>query len=238
MSELVTGEAYVAALATESSDRIAREAFIELALRLAPPRALVFDFGCGPGIDALVYADHGRRVCAYDVDTDMCASFRRRCADALDRGEVRLVEGSFREFLERREIENDPADLITANFAPLNLVPEPAALFEKFHAMLKPGGRLLVSMLNPLYRGDLRYAWWWRGLPALLLAGRCSVPGSQAPITRWRTARLMREARPHFVLEAVTAAPAVGRARPASHTPPSAAARFLFLQMRKSPAAP
>jgi hypothetical protein len=94
-------------------------------------------------------------------------------------------------------------DLITANFAPLNLVAEPAPLFHRFAALLKPAGRVLASILNPFYRGDTRYPWWWRGLPSLVSRGRYSVPGAQAPITRWRPGRLAREAGPDFRTEAI-----------------------------------
>lgn len=231
MSELVTGDAYVAALSADASDRIARTAFVELALALTRPRSRIFDFGCGPGQDARVYAARDREVYAHDVDPDMCSSFRRHCASGLAHGSIHLVEldGTL-----------PPIDLVTANFAPLNLVPDPAPLFATFAAMLSPGGQLLLSVLNPLHVGDLRYAWWWNGLLPLCLHGRYRVSGSQAPITRWRPPRLAREAGPHFSLVHVYVpqAPRARRLRSTRHWPTAASARFLFLHLSKLPAPP
>ena len=231
MNELVTGDAYVAALSAEASDRIARTAFVELALELAPQRARIFDFGCGPGQDARSYAERGREVFAHDVDAEMCASFRRNCAPGVARGEIHLVA---------LDTPLPPVDLVTANFAPLNLVPEPAALFGKFHAMLAPGGWLLLSVLNPLHFGDLRYAWWWYGLASLVFEGHYSTAGAQAPITRWRPSRLAREAGPYFSLDSVYVprSPRARRLRSPRHWLTAWSARFLFLEMRKLPARP
>jgi len=42
-------------------------------------------------------------------------------------------------------------DLITSNFAPLNLIEDLPELFEKFHALTGPGGRVLASVLSPVF---------------------------------------------------------------------------------------
>ncbi len=202
MSSLVSGEAYVAAINQTSADRECRAAFQSLVLRLAGQGGAVFDFGCGPGLDARHYAEQGLRVGAYDIDPDMRTYFSRHCADQIANGTVQQNSGSYEDFL------RDPTprggvsvDLIAANFAPLNLVPEPARLFEKFAGMLKPRGVVLLSVLDPLYPGDLRYAWWWRNVPRLLWRGEYSVAGTQAPITRYLPRRLARLAAPHFELD-------------------------------------
>lgn len=231
VSGLVTGDAYVAALSADASDRSTRTAFVHLALALTRPRARIFDFGCGPGQDARFYADCDREVYAHDVDPDMCASFRRHCASGLALGSIRLVEhGS----------AVPPIDLVTANFAPLNLVPDLAPLFGKFAAMLSHDGQLLLSVLNPLHAGDLRYAWWWKGLLPLWLDGCYRVSGSQAPITRWRPSRLARQAELHFSLDHVYVPLALRaqRLRSPRHWPAAWSARFLFLHMSKLPAPP
>lgn len=241
MNTLITGSAYVEALSAADDDRLCRAAFLELALQLAPPRAVLFDFGCGPGLDARVYAEHGHQVCAFDVDPDMCAYFREACARDLAADRVRLIDCSYQEFLDSPALLFPRVDLITANFAPLNLVARPAALFAKFATLLKPGGRVLASVLNPWHRGDLRYAWWWRGLPQLLARGRFHVPGAQAPITRWLPARLAREAGASFECEAIHVAPVRAPAaacpvrwRSALSWPAIAASRYLFLSLRRT----
>lgn len=242
MNELVTGDAYVEALNAEAPDRMARKAFVDLALTLLPAGGRIFDFGCGPGVDARTYAERGHEVCAFDIDPEMCASFRRTCASDVAAGRIHLIQRSFDSFIAGDEDAVSRVDLVTANFAPLNLVPEPAPLFRKFHGMLNPGGRVLASLLNPLHRGDLHYAWWWRGLPALLLRGHFAVPGSQAPISRWLPSRLAREAAPCFEVESL-GVPAAWRdpvervgvriITSARDWLAAGSARFLFLVLRK-----
>ena len=84
----------------------------------------------------------------------------------------------------------------------------------------------------------------WRGLPLLLTRGRYSVRGAQAPITRWLPGRLVREAGAAFALDAIHAPAAHGpvaahRVDPASPPdwPAIAAARYLFLTLRRTESA-
>src|SRR6202007_795880 len=80
---LITGAEYVAQITARASDRRARSAFQQLVLRLLPAGATLLDFGCGTGLDALFYAQHGYRVFAYDVDARMRAYFATACAAPL-----------------------------------------------------------------------------------------------------------------------------------------------------------
>jgi SAM-dependent methyltransferase len=239
MNALVTGRAYVEAISALDADRAYRAAFVDLALSLVAPRARIFDFGCGPGLDASAYLARGHEVHAYDIDADMCATFRETCGREMLMARAHLVEGTYDAFLASA---SEPVfDLVTANFAPVNLVPAPAALFRKFAALLKPGGHVLVSVLNPLYRGDLRYAWWWAGLPRLLARGHYSVPGAQAPITRWLPGELAAQAGAAFGPSAIyspSAQAGVAPRRMHAGNPAdraaSCAARFLFLQLQRA----
>jgi SAM-dependent methyltransferase len=235
---LVTGRDYVRALDARKSDRDCRAAFLDLARSLLPPGATVFDFGCGPGVDARVFAELGHRVYAYDVDAKMCEYFREECADGLASGAVRLLETG--DFPGMPADELPRVDLVSANFAPLNLIPKLTPVFERFARMLAPGGRVLASMLNPLHSGDVRYGWWWRGLPRLVARGHYSVAGAQAPITRWLPGTFARVAGPSFRLEAVYVAaprrsPPWRRVEPASpgHWPAIMAARYLFVSFTR-----
>ena len=244
MNSLVTGGDYVRALSAADDDRLCRAAFLELALRYISPRSTVLDFGCGPGLDARVYAEHGCRVFAFDIDADMCAYLRESCARDAAAPQIGVIECSYDGFLDSAARLLPRMDLITANFAPLNLVAEPAPLFHRFAALLKPAGRVLASILNPFYRGDTRYAWWWRGLPSLVSRGRYSVPGAQAPITRWRPGRLAREAGPDFETEAIHVPVAHGpvtvrdiATRLPLDWPALIASRYLFLSLRRREAA-
>jgi len=202
--QIITGAQYVKQITALASDQRARTAFLALALEIAAPDARIFDFGAGPGMDARFYAQHGRSVAAYDVDAQMCEYFAEHCRDLISTGQVKLEVGSYPEFLSRHRTGSESGiDLVTSNFAPLNLIAELNELFAAFHALTGPSGQVLVSVLNPYYIGDLRYRWWWRNAPRLWRDGRFSVPGAQAPIVRRRLADFAAQAAPYFKLQQV-----------------------------------
>ncbi len=200
---IVTGAEYVEQITARESDRRARAAFRDLVLRIARPGATVFDFGCGTGMDARFYAEHGFRVLAYDVDRQMGEFFRAQCRDLIEAGRVTFAGGAYPEFLARAAGADPPTDLVTANFAPLNLIDNLQGLFAKFHALTAPNGSVLASVLSPYFVGDLRYGWWWRNLLPLLRTGRYSVAGSQGPIFRRQLGDFAAQSAPYFVLERV-----------------------------------
>ena len=233
---VVTGAEYVSAITASESDRRYRGEFQRLALELTARGKSVFDFGCGPGIDARFYAEHGLIVSAYDIDARMCEYLAGYCRDFIATAAVTLHGGGYREFLaSAAPAEGARVELVTSNFAPLNLIDDLRELFAKFAALTSPTGAVLASVLSPYYAGDLRYLWWWRNLGRLLTEGRYAVRGAQALIWRRRLADFALQCRPHFHLEEVF---------PGNHTSMRAGARgawvqltscrFMFLLFRKA----
>lgn len=201
---LVTGAEYVAQMTTSKSDVDARAAFQRLVLKIAPPGAHLLDFGSGPGLDARFYASHGLNVTAYDVDARMCEYFAAHCRDLIEADRVRLQRETYRDFITRDvEIAECGYDLVTANFAPLNLIADLPELFSRFHELTGPQGKVLASVLSPYYLGDMRYPWWWRHLVRLIRTGHYSVPGAQAPIVRRRLGSFRSQSAPSFSLSRV-----------------------------------
>jgi SAM-dependent methyltransferase len=201
---IVTGAEYVKQITALESDRRARAAFQNLVLKVAPPGGALFDFGSGTGMDARFYAEHGLTVAAYDIDPEMCEFFAAHCRDLIDSGRVSLDRGGYRDFLARRSAGDiQDIDLVTSNFAPLNLIADVRELFAKFHALTRPGGRVLASVLNPYFLGDLKYGWWWRNSLRLWREGHYSVPGAQAAIVRRRLADFAAQSAPYFTLKRV-----------------------------------
>jgi SAM-dependent methyltransferase len=198
------GKDYLEAITALQSDRRARSAFQDLVLRTASPGAALFDFGAGPGIDARFYAERDFTIEAYDVDPAMCEYLSMHCREFIQAGKITLVRGSYREFLARNAVRNDRGiDLVTANFAPLNLIGDLQELFAKFDALTGPEGIVLASVLSPYFIGDLKYGWWWRNAARLWRDGHFSVPGGQGPIVRRRLADFAAQCAPYFTLERV-----------------------------------
>jgi SAM-dependent methyltransferase len=157
LQHTAAGAPYVTQITAQESDRNTRHAFRDLVLRMAPPRAALFDFGAGPGIDARFFAERGFTIDAYDVDPRMREFFADHCRDLIDSGRVTLDGSAYREFLGRRVEDSRPrADLVISNFAPLNLIDDLAELFGKFRALTGPKGKVLANVLNPYFIGDLR----------------------------------------------------------------------------------
>lgn len=199
----ITGAEYVEAMSRREPDRLARMAFQQRVLQSAPRGGSVLDFGAGPGVDARFYAEHGLDVAAYDVDPGMCEFFASHCHDLIGSGRVRLERGTYSEFLAAPLTADRRPELITANFAPLSLVSDLKSLFARFHARSTANAQVLASVLNPYFRGDLKYAWWWRNALRLWREGQYSVPGAQAPIVRRRLAEFAAQSAPYFELTRV-----------------------------------
>lgn len=204
LSETVAGEAYVKAITARESDRNARADFQSIVLKIARPGAAIFDFGAGPGIDARFYAERGFTVGAYDVDAKMCEFFLTYCREFVRTGRIKLERGDYQAFLSRGPSDDGSRfDLVTANFAPFNLIDDLHELFATLHSLVRPEGQVLASILNPYYIGDLKYRWWWRNVPSLCRTGHYSVQGGQAPIVRRRLDNFAAQCRPYFALECV-----------------------------------
>jgi SAM-dependent methyltransferase len=200
----VSGAAYVREITARESDRRAREAFQQLALRSARPGSLLFDFGSGPGLDARFYAERGFMVAGYDTDPEMNRFFADYCRDLIDSGRVTLQTGPYREFLDREGgFGERSVNLVTANFAPLNLIENATELFARFHRLTEPDGKVLAAVLSPYFTGDMKYSWWWRNGLRLLRSGHYSIPGAQGLILRRSIREFARSARPYFTLERI-----------------------------------
>lgn len=197
------GDAYTQQILARRMDRLARSAFQSCVSSLIAPGATIFDFGAGTGIDARSYASRGYRVLAYDHDPQMCDAFRRSSRPQLESGQIVLMEGEYRQFLASEPMfRGRKADLVTANFAPLNLVEDPPELFRKLRALTSAGGLVLASVLSTQFIGDMRFNWWWHNRSALRRDGHFTLRGIWT-VTRRTPANFAALAAPHFRLAGV-----------------------------------
>jgi SAM-dependent methyltransferase len=157
-------------------NRTTRDAFRTRVSELAGPAATILDFGCGTGTDAAWYASRGHRVIAYDVSAGMVDVLRSRCSDAIANSRILPVVGSMDD-LGAALRSMGQVDAVAANFAVLNHFAqlEPAFAFIASH--LRPDGVLVASLLNPLYRTDMRRRWWLKRVWLTLWADTVTVPG-------------------------------------------------------------
>jgi SAM-dependent methyltransferase len=235
LHDLVTGAAYVAQMTGNDADCDARMAFQSLASKLVPVAGKILDFGAGPGIDARMYAEQGFTVATYDVDVHMCRYLREYCRSFIATRRVLAGGGAYADFLRNDSVAGVAGfDLITANFAPLNLVGELPALFEKFHSLTAPGGKVLASVLSPYFVGDMRYGWWWRNALRLVRHGQYCVPGSQALIHRRRVDQFAAQCARHFALRGVFRG-AIPLTRGCDGVLRLSTRRFMFLLFERRP---
>ncbi len=126
-----------------------REAFHDLVHQSVPAGSTLLDFGCGTGTDAKWYAAHGYNIVAYDQSSGMIQQLEEKCAVEIRDGLISTVLGDkstlLREMQKIRSVQG-----IVSNFAVVNEVFDLAELFDCFSKCLDPGGRLVVSALNPI----------------------------------------------------------------------------------------
>jgi len=121
--------------------------FVELARETGGP---VLEVGCGTGRVLIPTARAGFEIVGLDLSPSMLAVCRERLAQepAEVQARVELVGGDMRDFDLGRQFA-----LVTIPFRPfqhLTTVADQIACLKTIHRHLKPGGRLVLDLFNPL----------------------------------------------------------------------------------------
>ncbi len=138
------------AIASSYDDMLAGDGWMRSILwsryaRLFRPGDRVLDIGCGTGSDGLFLAGQGVRVLGVDVSRAMvdCLREKARATKVED-----LVEARVMDLAEINSLEAAGFDGIVSAFAGLSSTPDLVPFAESAAILLRPGGRMVVHMLN------------------------------------------------------------------------------------------
>ena len=115
------------------------------------PESRLLDLGCGTGIDALEFAKRGHEVVATDWSPQMVERTRARAADAGMESRVSAAHLG----IQQLDKLDDTFDVIYSNFGPLNCAPDLGAVAAECARLLRPGGRLVFSVMGRLCPWEL-----------------------------------------------------------------------------------
>jgi len=109
-----------------------------------PAGGLILDAGCGNGVRGIPLAQAGYRVHGVDLAPEMVARASQAARQrGLDGSDARFEVGD----VEALPVEDGACDgIICVNV--LDFTPHPGVALTEFARVLKPGGRLLLSMLG------------------------------------------------------------------------------------------
>jgi SAM-dependent methyltransferase len=214
-------ERYDAVMAGDPENARVRSAFHDLVAATVPARARLLDFGCGTGVDARWYASRGYSVVAYDPARRMIARTASLCAHEIMDGRIVPVSFPFTEFPHALP-PHAGFDVVTANFAVLNLLGDVRGVFDAMGRVLVAGGVVLANVLNPFHWRGLHHLWWWRSLATSVGTGTLSDRRPETSTHRHLISTIVHAAAPTLTL---------GERRAVS----GRFGQFIFLVLRRTP---
>ncbi|MEQ1911134.1 MAG: methyltransferase domain-containing protein [Vicinamibacterales bacterium] len=107
----------------------------------------LLDLGCGPGTDHPDMVRSGYRVTAIDASPAMAREAAERTASM---SEVRRPRVLCHPIEHLHELSFEPFDAAFSNFGPLNCVHDLTDVARQIHAVLRPGGVMVASVIGRL----------------------------------------------------------------------------------------
>lgn len=141
-------------LVGESGSEYHREVVLPGVLRLlaAEPAQRVIDIACGQGVLCRILAARGVEATGVDAAEELIRAARERGP-----GEIRYQVGDARDL---SFLAADHFDAAACVLAIQNVHPLPPA-FAGVARALKPGGKLVIVMMHPCFRGPKETSWGW-----------------------------------------------------------------------------
>ena len=139
--------------------------------RVFAPGRRVLDVGCGTGIDARYLAGLGIDVVGIDASAEMIARLRQRLAGEQAGGRAR-IESRVLQIESLGQLGGAPFDGIIAAFASLSSVVDLGRFAADAARLVRPGGRMIVHMLNRFSLWEWLGCLWRRDFAAAASVGR------------------------------------------------------------------
>jgi SAM-dependent methyltransferase len=122
-----------------------RERMWRTLLEVFPPPARLLDLGCGTGLDAAHLAERGYQVVASDGSAEMVARTRQRVQEGGLGGRVSVRVLGIQEL---GKLRGELYDGIYSDLGPLNCLPDLEAVAADCAALLKPQGKVVVTVMG------------------------------------------------------------------------------------------
>lgn len=127
----------------------ARRESQRLLLGRFPAGNLLLELGCGTGVEAVALARRGLRLVATDPSEAMLARAAVRVRGACLLGSIQLRHlGAAQVASLLAEFGSAGFDGAYSGFGPLNCEPDLGRTAAALHTLIRPGGRLVVSLIN------------------------------------------------------------------------------------------
>jgi ubiquinone/menaquinone biosynthesis C-methylase UbiE len=145
------------------------------ALAAFPAQARLLEIGCGTGTDALFFAQRGFQIVAMDPSAEMLALAREKISQAGYERQAAFAQTGIEQMKSLIETYGRASfDAIFSNFGALNCTREVLGFAKCALQLLRPSGKLLVSVMPPLCPWEIVYYYLkmkpheatrrWRGL--------------------------------------------------------------------------
>jgi ubiquinone/menaquinone biosynthesis C-methylase UbiE len=135
-----------------------REVVFPGVLRLLgdPKGQRILDVACGQGALCRILKAKGANVVGVDAAGPLIDAARKHSLDDA----ITYYRADARELAENAALRAEPFDAATCVLAIQNIHPI-APVFEAAHRLLRPGGRFIVVMMHPAFRGAKESHWGW-----------------------------------------------------------------------------
>lgn len=119
------------------------------------PNHRVLDAACGQGVLARLLASKGVKVTAFDASKELIDAARAHTPDNAVQYQVLDATKNFANFIPAGVFDSAACVLAIQNIHPIQ------PLCQGVAEALKPGGRFVIAMMHPCFRGPKETHWGW-----------------------------------------------------------------------------